>query len=573
MSDFIDPLEMLVNKHKKAMENESPETETITDPTPITPSNEDRVTNEINYGDDDITADMAREDEEREALQKARRDELSANEKPTAIMPPNEYDENYNREAVEFQANKLEIVSRMVNTVVAKHNLRGYISNENNLKMKVMGELIDVYHRSGEVITQEFEQIILDNWTHVEDNSVQEPVLNNDNSVSSEEKKSTEPVVETPTINIVVEQDAPVTVNVDESIVANFDTSNIVNINVKRVSEKELKAAKIIENTQQEGIISVYDSGINDVPITLPMSGYRCVMRPINWFDFIRLTAPTSQNGADNELKKWSVIYKHMKNPSIGEFKDFDDFLKKTKYKDKELLMWALLVATADDEETLSLRCQNPKCEKQIDIKYHPREIIELDEKLIPSHYDKTHNVTVGDEAFLHWEDVNAYRTRYKLPNSGIVVEINEPSAYEFITEKLPLIQKLYERYRPGKSMSEFDSQDPSMLEFDYLSANALLISSMSIIRDDKEYRFTTWEDIEYIITEAIDTEDSSILLRLIEKTRENKSPVSFYIQEAQCPSCKLRTGKIPVDDIGNTLLFQVSRRLASTQINLIETD
>ena len=112
-----------------------------------------------------------------------------------------------------------------------------------------------------------------------------------------------------------------------------MSSSRVVDILVKEVSEKELKMANIIENSNIKGIISKYDSGINDVPLTLPLSGYRCVMRSINWWDFIKLTAPSSNSPVDNELKKWSVLYDHMKNVSIGEFTDLEDFMKKTKYQ------------------------------------------------------------------------------------------------------------------------------------------------------------------------------------------------------------------------------------------------
>ena len=300
-------------------------------------------------------------------------------------------------------------------------------------------------------------------------------------------------------------------------------------------------------------------------------------MRPINWFDFIKLTAPTSQNAPDNELKKWSVIYEHIKNPSIGEFENFEDFLKKTKYQDRELLMWGLLVATADDVEPLSIKCGNPKCNNQIKIKYNPRKLVHLDESLIPSWYDDAYKASPGAEAYKVWESVNGRRKRYKLPNTGIIAEVNEPSAYEFITVKLPLMNDLYKRYRPDGQMTEVDMNDPSMLEFDYLSTNAMFVSALTIVRNEqgkrKEYRYTNWEDIEKIITTGLDAEDSGILLKIIEKTRTNVTPVAFRVDNVDCPVCGRHEEYIPINDIGSTLLFQVSRRLSNTQINLIEMD
>ena len=111
------------------------------------------------------------------------------------------------------------------------------------------------------------------------------------------------------------------------------------------------------------------------------------------------------------------------------------------------------------------------------------------------------------------------------------------------------------------------------MVEFDYLSANALYISSMSIIKDGKEYMFDQWEDIEEIIKNGLDTEDSAILLKLISKSRANTSPISFYLENIVCPKCGFKRDKLPINDIGQTLLFQVSRRLDNMEVNLKEMD
>ena len=578
--NFIDPLAALVNRHKMAAGGE-PVTN-VNDKTDIeeevVQDAEEVSVDTIDYGDNDLNDEIAREEE---AVQEERRrmwEEQQKNQKEDVMMPPDDHDPEYHTEAINYQTDKLAIVTTMVNQVVEKHHLTtGGIPD--NVRMQVMGELIDLYHRDGDVITEDFEKIILDNWQGDETVQSTQPVVNEPVVQQAEEEdvQEEEKIPEAPTINITVEKGNPVTINVDESILPETTMTKEVNIIVREVSEEELKATTIIENSQQEGIIKKFDSGIHDVPITLPLSGYRCVMRPINWFDFIKLATPSSGNNSDNELKKWSVIYDHMKNPSIGEFENFEDFLKKTKYQDRELLMWAILVATADEEETLSFECSNPKCRKPISIKYHPRSIVHLDPKHIPDHYEKTHSVAVGHYAIEHFNKVNGKRRRYQLPSTGIIVEVNEPSAYEFITQKLSLVQKLYERYRPGEEMSGFNPEDPRMMEFDYLSANALFVTAMSYQTKDKdgktkEYRYTNWDDIERIITEGLDADDSGILLKIIEKARTNVTPVSFYISDTICPSCKLKENKI-INDIGNSLLFQVSRRLASTQINLIEMD
>ena len=118
---------------------------------------------------------------------------------------------------------------------------------------------------------------------------------------------------------------------------------------------------------------------------------------------------------------------------------------------------------------------------------------------------------------------------------------------------------------------------DPSMAEFDYLSSNALFVSALTIVREEngkkKEYRYTNWDDIERIITESLDSEDSAILIKLIQQDRNNRNPVSFRVENVTCPKCGRHDEFIPINDIGNSLLFQLSRRLENTQVNLIEMD
>ena len=592
MSNFNDPLDAIIKKHEAAMKGENIEKneESIVPPVPenlILPTNEETDTKpslDIDYGDDDQAAEIAAEEAEAKAIRQAAIEEAAAKraEDQKTVMPPDSHDPNVMADFANYQTEKVAVVTTMVNKVVAKYHITEGAIPElpdlmNNIKgrREVMGDLIEYFdtHTSNE-ITPEFEAIILNNWIMPGGERASEWIKNPHPSyiLPGEESEVNEKLEVIPQITINVPDGSDVTVNVDADVVRNMSESRKIDIIVNKISEKEMKK-EVILNTQQKGIIQTYDPGVNDTPVTLPISAYRCVMRPINWFDFIRLVSPSSQNRSDDELKKWSVIYKHLKNPSIGDFKDFDDFLKKTKYQDRELLMWAVLVATADEEEPLSIKCPNPKCRYERTLKYRPRTIVHLDPEHVPSYYDACHNAMALEDAQKIFNDVSNKRTRYTLPNTGIIVEISEPSAYDFITKKLNLVQELFERYVPDGDMSKLDPEDPKMVEFDYLSANALYITSMSIIKDGKEYMFDQWEDIEEIIRDGLDTEDSAILLKLISKSRANTSPISFYLEDVVCPKCGYKREKLPINDIGQTLLFQVSRRLDNMEVNLKETD
>lgn len=632
-NEMFDPLKALMDQQVAAVEGkEIKETKSTLDE--LKEANAVNAAPDVDYGDNDLEEEIAAEEAaEKEALIREADEERARYEAAEAARPkqaPDEYDMTYHDEAMDFQTEKLNIVTGMVNRVVAKYRIiSGGIPDKPVVDKKtqqvltygkrpVMGELIDLYQKNGEKITDDFEKTILVNWimpdgTRAIDNLNENNIVvdktmftaptkgtekkdnTTDNSIVSSNDTTTEPVVKQepiPTINISVDKEVqknnPVNINIDKDIAATVRNAKEVNVVVREVSNEELKKTTIYRNSEKTGIINVTDTGINDVPVTLPLSGYRCTMRSVNWYDFISLTAPSANNGVDSEIKKWSVIYKHIKNPSIGNFESFEDFLKKTKYQDREILMWGILVATSDEEETLDIKCNNPDCENHIKVKYSPRTITKTDKKLEPAWYERAKVATPGDEAKAVWEEANAMKTSYTLPHSEIEVELSESSAYDFINKKLKLINDLYKRYRPNDANNEGLANlgdDLSMVEFDYLVANALYIESFAVTPKDEngqyildengnmiKYCYDKWDTIENIITNVLDGEDSAILLKLIQEHQAKGSPVSFRVENIVCPECGKRRPFIPIDDIGQTLLFQLSRRFGDIKINLNKT-
>lgn len=590
-TNYTDPLDELINKHKAAngepvesveipLEKDTAPTAESLDAEPIK-NTADFTVGGINFGDNDLEAEIAAEDAARE---KARRDKYEAmkaareEQNHRVAMPPQPHDAVKEKQDIDFQADKLGIVTGMVNRVVAKYKLfTGGIPGD--IRMKVMGELVDQYHNKGELIDEEFENMIISNWYMEDGTPAADYIRNGMKLETTEEKKAEEAKPEeepepTAQININVPTNTPVTVNIDSETVQEMTNTRVIDINVYEVSEKDLvTSSKVVENSQLDGIITPYDSGINDVPITLPASAYRCTMKPIAWLDFIKLVAPTAGTRADNELRKWSVLYSHLKNPSIGNFKSFDDFLKHTKYQDRELLMWGLLVATADEEENLGITCGNEKCKARNVVKYKPREIIHLDPEYLPKKYNEVHEAAAGEEAIALHNEISNTIKRYKLPDTGIIVDIKEPSAHDFINKKLPLLSDLFKRFHPDSNMEEMNLEDATLAEFEFLSANALYIEAMTIVKDGTQYRYTNWDDIENILRDSLSTDDSAVLLKIIQQSKSQTSPVSFRIHDIECPRCHYREKYLNISDIGSTLLFQVSRRLDNTQINLKEME
>ena len=595
INGFVDPLDNIINKTTEVFgipnDKPTPTVSKITTP-PVDnytlnvddadiDVDEDEYDDDDEYGRNDFQIELEEEERQLREQEEARREailaERRANEKPLDKMPPRSLDPEYQREAIDFQAGHIAIVTGMIEKVKAKYHLVGGIPKEK--QRFIQGDLMALYYENGDVITPEFEQIILNNWEHVDPETGEAYVPEEqENNTSRRQDKDDEPAV----ININVENGTKdVVVNIPNEVATTMTKKNVINVHVREVTEEDMKAVTVIENPGIPGIIRPYESNLNDVPVTLPLSGYKCVIRPVNWFESIDLAAPTSNSKEDFQLQRWSIIYNHIKNVSIGAFENFEDFLKKTKYADLSLLEWAILVATGDETEPLEITCGNPKCNQRYTWNYMPRTIVHLNEDRLPKKYWEVHHAAPGAEAMKLFAEINTKRTRYKLPNTGIIVEINEPSAWDYIKTILPGIIKAYTDKRPeDPNMEKFNEEvlfdDPTLYNLSYKIACMMRISAINVPdqnNPNKEYRFTRWEEINEQIDNIKIMKDSMLLVKLAMDSHHMSSPAEFYLTDVVCPHCGRVDKKIPISNITQTLLFQISRRLEDMEINLIKLD
>lgn len=575
-----------------------------------TPVSTTKVETEVNYGDDDADAELAaieaRENAERQKqLEEAR---IAREENKPVDLPHQSLDIDEVAADMEHQGTNAEIVGQMVQQVAKMHKLpSGGVpeydprrpSEKIELKFPVMGELMACYVSDGPVISKKFEDLILDNWyldsgitarQYVENGykelTSDDNANNSTSTVYSEKKGEVEEKKEeekNPTININVAAKQPVTVNVDESMVAQVKKTKIIDVYVNEVTEESMRASRVYNNNKDDSVITAYDPGLQDIPVTLPMSGYKVIMRPISWFETVSLIAPTAPDMSSVLIKQWSIIYDHIKWTSIGKFKDFDDFMSKTKYVDLQFFLWALLVASSKDECEVTLSCGNPDCKYTLETTYRPREIIHINEDLVPAYYDEVDKAAPGDEAIRVFNRVLNTKRTYELPNTKSIVEFSSPTAKEFLDVKFPRMKDIFTRFYPD---TDFNKAFPNIMkalqngelqggEFAILFGAASLISaaSVKIPETDEEYRYTEWDKIEEIIKKHLDFGDSYILFNNLfpENADIFSTPISFSMTGFKCPVCGRDNTVVPIDDIGEALLFLLSRGYENTKINLID--
>lgn len=609
---FVDPLDELMQKHKDASEgkpistpvlkSDDDDLEDVVD-TPVYTSqsaihseNEKPSIEEDIYGDHDAErefdayeAEMAEQRAELLELEQQRRAEEAAKREG---MPPRSLDEEFQNAAVSFQADKIEEVNLMVQQVLAEKNIfDGYFPADK--RMHILGDLMEEYHKcDGTTPTEKFKQIVFSNWVSASMVNNQPSSQTDSSNENDDDTNIIDPERSGPVVNINNHGDAPVTVNVDDSLIPEINETRKVEINIYNIEDKEGELRTVIEDADVDSILSEHKTEINNVPITLPHSGYRVVIRPMNWFDYLKIAAPRSNNFSDAMIEKWSIIYEHIISTSIGEFESFDDFLAKTKFEDLDMFEWALFVATSQDVEVISYECNHRigdeklfnengdpildengnqlikpmLCKHEVRHEYNPRTTIKLDETKLPSYYKDVHEAAIGEEALKLFTRISSTKQRLTLPDSGYILEITRASAKDYITKKLPIITDICKQYKiPLESFEEHMSQNP--VGSLYLLC-AIGLDAIIIRKGDNDYRFSKWEDMSKII-DKLSNDDIQVIMQVFEKRMAKVA--SFEFHDLVCPECKNVIKVLPIGNIFELLGFNLTRRLQNTEVNLID--
>lgn len=110
----------------------------------------------------------------------------------------------------------------------------------------------------------------------------------------------------------------------------------------------------------------------NSFPCTAVASRYKCDITPITFEEYDQLQNMVETSKLARENKIWSIIYRHVKNPTIGEFKSFNEFCEHTAWVDRKRFWFAMMCTMRSDTDTIRLRCVDrvfkPIGENTIDI-------------------------------------------------------------------------------------------------------------------------------------------------------------------------------------------------------------
>lgn len=291
--------------------------------------------------------------------------------------------------------------------------------------------------------------------------------------------------------------------------------------------------------------------------ICFPCSGYRAQMKGMTYGELGDVSLMMDSVTYDQYYKRLSVMYNNMTNVSTGPFEDFEDFLKKTAYRDIPMGLYGMYVATQPEIQAIRLECGDEKCKKNFDWKFNTRSLLRLEKctKKFLDNMSRIANASPFEFKTIQKEAPVNNSKFIKLPISNIIVEMGIISCYEFLNNLIPVLdEKTFE-----------DNFGDSKV---YANNVLLLTAVRSVIlpkRDGGTVRFTNYKDILDALY-LVKSDEVKIIASVASKlTAEYQSVFAF--NNVVCPHCGAKTESLEVsmDD----LVFRTYQQSMTTEINV----
>lgn len=407
-----------------------------------------------------------------------------------------------------------------------------------------------------------------------DESSVEEPLELRSSELTDEEIDKF--VKRKATINIIIDK-----TNLGQNVTFTESESRLISeadeIHVTEVENVELESIRVNYDDSSDDDLSFMDDisqqeiSIAKTNMTFPASGFRADMLGLSWAELTDITLDFSGEGDEDYLnfdkmyKKFSVIYKKMRNISCGKFENFEDFLKKFAFVDVQLATYGLLISTQPEEDSIGLQCQKDGCKMHFNQKYRTRSLIDFNtcgDKYLES-IKKISEATSQDEYVKIAENSDVRKVRrMKLPYSGFIVEVGPTSLYDYLYKTLKVINVLTEEEK--RLQEEGKELDDNRAELSFLLQ---VIRAIKVPKKDG-----TWTHISNpmkmleIIDKFLPPKDIEILSSIFSEITKSYG-VEFSVKKAVCPNCGYVTENIPVSP--DELVFYARQRLSNTTITV----
>lgn len=382
--------------------------------------------------------------------------------------------------------------------------------------------------------------------------------------------------------------------------IAKIKKSRTLELNIMEASDINFGSIEDIDDNAVDAVLETYQRKTNDIASPLPASHYRATFSGLTYPEVVDLSSANSINTLDGEKLKWTIVFNHMRNVSIGPWEEYDlytdpatnkqmranigevipenvpdenihrvtkfeDFLRKTSYIDLEFCLWKILCATAMNKEVIAIDCHSDIgggkiCGNSYDWIYSPNDLLSIEEcdPSVLENMEKSTNATTVEDALKHYASSPVCSSNYvELHSSGFKVIYGHISAYEYLSDMYTKIKELSE---------EADKSQPDAISKALIYE--LLVCIKAVLIPNNKGGYTRIKGIENLVKvlsmlDEIDYETLSQIKNMMITPYQFK----FSIRGIVCPKCKNRSS-IPINDM-TTLLFIVARSLANVNITL----
>lgn len=374
--------------------------------------------------------------------------------------------------------------------------------------------------------------------------------------------------------------------------------SRTLELNIVESADLEMGSIEEADDNAIDAILSTYQKKTNDLDAPLPASKYRATFFGLTYPEVIDLTSANTINNIDGERLKWSIVFNHMKNVSIGPWKEYylyidpvtrkeckvyapedipanvadssvhyvsryEDFLRNTSFMDLKFCLWKILCATSMEKEVVSIDCHSKnengkECGNKYDWIYAPNELLDtgsIAEAVLEEMKETAEASSVEDAIKVHKMSPVMANNYVELPSSKMKVIYGHISAYDYLEDMYPKLKELQ------------DSDNTPDAAAKVVAFDALTVVKAVLVPNNKGgyTRIRGISNLEKVLSTFNEIDFSTI--EEIKRMMSEPYDIKFSMRNIVCPKCKNRS-MIPIDDMAN-LLFIIARSLSSVEVTL----
>ena len=262
-------------------------------------------------------------------------------------------------------------------------------------------------------------------------------------------------------------------------------------------------------------------------------TGFCVEMTSLSFREINAMQASLTDNYTQR-YKMIQIVYNRMQNCTVKM--TFEQFLKNTAFSDLNTLLYGLYASTYPDKHEFKVRCQNEECGVDLRFNRYPSDLVQdMPNRTIARIKDLLEAKRL-DEA--RKESILGKVQRRELPDSGIVVEIRNPTLKDYLDSTQRHVQE-------EKKKSD-DSTTAALVTIQMYLKKILLPGKMRGVAEQSYLPINRPAHVMHIVS-SLSSKDGDALLKAI-MFESSKYDVEYCLPEYSCPQCGFDNKKTPMN-------------------------